>query len=315
MTIQYSSYSTPRADLGEAIREYDPSIDGFVATEVLPVLPVQKEAANIAVITRESTKRVDPKHANGSAYNRVTFNTEDLAYACVNYGLEEQLTNRDREKYSSDFDAELETVEFVRHRLFMEREIRVKDLIFNTTTWTGADLYTDVSAAPWDAAASDAVGHVLAAKGKVRANTGMDPDSILIGAVALNNLLGNTDIKARFPAAAVLSEEMIRTNLANIFGLQNLFVGRKAYDSTKEGQAASMSDVWADDYAMIFKLQTGSTRSGGLGRILAWEDMEQIMAVLTYREEQTNSDIFRVEEYVDELVFDKYFGHLLKVDA
>ena len=37
--------------------------------------------------------------------------------------------------------------------------------------------------------------------------------------------------------------------------------------------------------------------------------------VVQYREEQTESDIFRVREYCDELIADAYFGHLLKIDA
>jgi hypothetical protein len=277
---------------------------------------VTKKAATMSVLMRENLKRSDAKHANGSAYNRVNMNIEDLAYACVEYGLEEQLTDPDRENYANDFDAELETAEDVQVKLLTEREIRVAALIFNTGTWTGASLYTDVSAAPWDAAASDAIAHVLAGKEKVRQNTGFAPDSMAIGAATLANLLGNTGIKNRFPGAAIITEAMLRSQMASIFGLQNLFVGGKVYDSAKEGQAFSGADIWSDDYAMIFKRNTGSTRSGGLGRTMLWTPLTpEIATVEQYREEQTKSDIFRVTHYLQEKVFDASFGHLLKVDA
>ena len=318
MAVNYTSYGTPRADLGEAIREYNPALDGFIGLDILPARPVTKKAATISVITRESIlKRADAKHANGAAFNRIGIEAEDKTYTCLDYGLESPLTDDDRATYASDFDAEVETVETIQHKLLMEHEIRVKNLVWSTSTFTGASLYTDVSSAPWDAAASDAIAHVLAAKEKVRQNTGMQPDSFLIGAATLNNLLGNTGIKNRFPGAPLITEQMIRQNLANIFGLTNLFVGGKRYDSANEGIAFSGTDVWTDDYALIFKRNTGSLNTGGLGRTFLWTPINGTGAfdVYQYREEQTESDVFRVRQYADELLFDAYFGHLLKVDA
>lgn len=318
MPVNYTSYGTPRADLGEAIREFNPVENGFIAGMVLPDRPVMKKAAAISVITRESIlKRADAKHSNGAAFNRVGIEAEDTSYECIDYGLEGALTDDDRANYATDFDAELETTESILHKLLMEREIRVAAAVFNSTTWTGASLYTDVSAAPWDAAASDVISHVLAAKEKVRTNIGMEADAMIIGPVMFQNLLGNTVIRARFPGAPIITEAMLRANLAAIFGLQYLLVGSKRYDSANEGIAFSGSDVWSDDYAMICKLNTGSLRSGGLGRTFVWSPLQGAgsYAVKQYREEQTESDIFRVRQYADEKIFDAYFGHLLKIDA
>ena len=313
--INYTSYAIPRGDLGEVIREHDFSADGFVAEQVLPVRTVMKKSAYVPVVSRENLKRADSKHKNGSAYNRINLETEDLLYACKNFGLEAVLTDDDRENYAADFDGELETVTQIRHKILVEREIRVKDLLFNTTTWTGASLYTDVSAAPWDAAASAVLAQVRAAAELSRKLTGTTPDSMLIGAASMNNLLSNTGILARFVNVTVLTEDLLRSNMASLFGLRNLFVGGKVYDSAKEGQTASISDIWGDDYALIFKKNEGSTTGGGLGRILRWDAMTQESDTLQYREEQVAGDIFRVEEYADEKVFDASYGHLLKVDV
>ena len=92
MPIQTPSYAVPREDLGEAILEYDPSVDGFIGTKVLPVRPVRLKAATVSVLTRENLKAAITRHANGAAFSRVNLNVEDLAYACVDNGLEGQLT-------------------------------------------------------------------------------------------------------------------------------------------------------------------------------------------------------------------------------
>ena len=316
MPIQYTSYTRARDDLAELFGEYDPSLEGFVTTDVLPERTVTKKAANLSVLKRESKKRVNADHSNGAAFNRINFAMEDMSYTCASKGLEEQLTDEDRENYATDFDAEFETFQHVQLMTLIEQEIRTAALLFNTSTWTGAALYTDVSAAPWDTVGSGVIAQVLAAKEKVRKNTGVEPDSMLIGPVSLVNLLNNTGILARFPATTVLTEAILRSSLASIFGLPNLYVGKQTYDSAKEGQTYSGSDIWSDDYALIFKKQNGSLRSGGLGRTIIWSSMTPNNVVAEeYREEQTESTIIRAKQFVEEKVFDPYFGHLLKVDA
>jgi len=314
--IQQTTYAVPREDLGEALHEYNPASDGFIAQEILPVRVVKKKAATVSVVIRENLKRADAIHANGSAFHRITMTTEDLAYACKDYGLEGPLTDDDRENFDNDFDAELETTMHVERSLLIEQEIRVAAKVFNTTTFTGAALYTDVSSAPWDAAGSGAIGHVADAREKVRKNTGYAADSMVIGPVTLNNLLKNTAILGKFPGATIITEAMLRANLAGILGIQNLFVGNEIYDSAIEGQSFSGADIWSDDYALIFKRQEGPVSSGGLGRTILWGRMSpNNITVASYREEQTESDIYRVRHYLDEKIFDPYFGHLLKIDA
>ena len=323
MPIQQTTRATPREQLGVAFHEYTPEGMNFVATQILPEKPVAKKAAYLPVITRENMKRAETKHANGAAFNRVTLTSEDTDYACVDHGLEGQLTDEDRENYASDYDAEVETVQNVKTIMLIEREIRVATAIFNTTTWaTGtAALYTDVSSAPWDAAASDVIGHVRAAKEIVRSNTGVIPDSMVIGQVTFNNLMANTAILGKFPGAVLITEDMIRQAIASILGIQNLIVGSGVYDGALEGQTFSGTDVWSDDYALIFKKQAGGTNvNPGLGRLLNWTGENGQLAngletVVEYREEQTESDVYRVRDFSVEKIWDAYFGHLLKVDA
>lgn len=316
MPIQQATRSTPREDLGVAFHEYNPVTDGLVANIALPPIPVGKKAATMGVITRENLKRADSNHANGGSFNRVTLISEDKSYRCKDHGLEIPLTDEDRSTYETDYDAEYESVQSLTRKMYIEREIRVKDVMFNTTTFTGSDLYTDRSGAPWDAAASDAIGHITAAVNKVLANTGVLPDTMLIGRPTLENLLLNTAILARFPGAALITRQMLEQSLASIFGISQLIVGWAGYDSAAEGQDFTSGTIWTDDYALIYKRHTGGRATPGLGRIVEWSGIQNgIDQVVQYREEQTESDIFRVRDFSDEWLFDPYFGHLLKVDA
>jgi hypothetical protein len=317
MPIQQTTRSTPRADLGVAYHEFQP--DGYIAEKVLPPMDVQKEAATIGVITRENYRTVDAKHANGGTFGRIHLTSEDKSYQCEDFGLEGQLTDRDREFYVTDYNAELEITQLVKAQMAIQKEIRVAALLFNATTWTGSDLYTDV-AADWDAASTDIIGHVRSAKKKVFTNTGQIADSMIIGKTQFDNLFANTAILAKFTGVVVPTDDVISGALARILGLRNLFVGAATYNSAIEGQTAVMTEIWSDDYALIFKLHAGSLATAGLGRTLRWIGTEGVLqngmeSVLQYREEQTESDILRVRDYVDELVFEAYMGHLLLIDT
>lgn len=317
MPIQRTSTVVARADLGDVVGEFDPSTEGFIARQILPPRETPEKSGKITAIVKENLGRVTTDHANGAAFNRANFATGEVSYACVEHALEGAVTQEDRALAMSEYDAEEEVTLDVNRKILVEREIRVATAVFNTTTFTGATLYTDNSASPWDTVTTTVIVQVNAAKEKVRTLTGSTPDTMILSSVQLGNLLANTTILARFPGAAVITEADLRANLAAIFGLKNLLVGEAMYNSANQGQDFVGADIWSDDYAMICKLNDGSLRSGGLGRTMIWTGMDSVgeSAVETYEEPQTDSTIVRVREYSNEVIFDASFGHLLKIDA
>jgi len=315
MPIQQATRAVGRADLGEALHEYNPE-GSYIANQVFPTRGVPKKASTLSVITRENKKLAETKHSNGAAYNRVSLISEDLSYKCEDYGLEAQLTDDDRANYASDYDAEEETVQLLYDKILAAREIRAKNLAFNTTLFTGSDLFTDNSGSPWDNIATKILDQIAAAIEKVRRNTGVKPDSLTIGAASLLNMKKNTEIKDLFSGVKVVTPQMIVQELPAILDLKNVFVGGDIYDSAAEGQSFSSSDIWPDDYALVFKQHNGHLKSPGLGRTLLWEELSPgEINVTEYREEQTKSDVYRVDNYMVEKMFDPYFGHLIQIDA
>jgi len=322
--IQKATHAIPRADLGTAFKEYSPRKARYIANLILPRKGVVKEAATLSVLKRKNLTIPETKHANGAAFNRIDLYMDDMDYQCVDHGLEGQITKRDREKYRSDFDCEVEKTEAIKVKMLLAREKRVKDLIFNTTTWpTGtAALYTDNSGAPWDAAGSGVIKQIQTAREKVRFNCGVPADSLIISESSMINLMNNTEIKAKFPGAPVITEAMLRAQMAAILGIQNLHVGQAVYNSADENQDFVGAEIWPDDYAMVAVLgEEGLPMTEPqLGRTIVWEayvdpDGEELVYVEMYEEPQTKSDIVRVEQSIDEKVFDAYFGHLMKIDT
>ncbi|MCK9570143.1 hypothetical protein M0R72_14460 [Candidatus Pacearchaeota archaeon] len=317
--ITYGTYAVPRADLGEAFHEFNPAGMTFIADAILPAYGVPKEDGTITVITRENIRIDDDTRADGGTFNRIDMEGEDLAYATQDKGLEIAITDRERRKYAKDFQVDLEKTAILKLRMLLKRELRVKNLVFNTATWTGSTLYTDNSGSPWDNIATDIIGQIVAAKEKVRLNTGVRANALIVGESAVQNMIKNTAIKARFQGTTTITVDMIRAGLASLVGLQQLIVGDTVYNSADEGQTFSGSEIWPDDYATVAVVASGPgmpVTTPCVGRTLRWTEMaDGLLVPEMYREPQTKSDILQVEDYVDEKVFDPYFAHLMKIDA
>src|SRR3990167_7150470 len=152
MGVEYSgTHAKPRLELGVAVMEYIEQAKEFIGTVCLPLFKTKKKESSFSAITMESiTRDADTKRAPRSEYNRDGFQAKDLSYKCEEHGLEGALDDGEREMYASDFDAELITSQITARRLMQAQERRVAEILFNIATWTGADLFTDHSANPWD---------------------------------------------------------------------------------------------------------------------------------------------------------------------
>lgn len=314
------TYATPRADLGEAYKEYMEEPGTFIGTLVAPELPVEQQKANYPARTRESIlKSAETKRQAGGGYNRISLVAEDKSYACEEYGLEGPVDHRKRSFYRSDFDLEMATLEELIFKMKLDREKRIKDAIFNTTTWTGTALFANNSSAPWSTASTDVIGQVQDGKKKVWENTGMRANALVISYVTLLNLLKNADIKTKhFAGQPVLTEDMILRNVAAIFGLEKLIVAKSVEDSADEGQDSSVAEVWSKKYAMICRVAEQNAPVGVpcIARSPRWTvESQEELVVEQYYEPQTRQDVLRARNDVDEVVQDKYMGHLLQIEV
>lgn len=320
MGVEYQGQrATPRMDLGVAMMEYIEQAAEFIGTGVLPIFRTQKQKSIFPAITRESiTRDADTKRASRGNYNRDGFGAKDKSYNCQEHGLEGALDDSERTMYSSDFDAELVTTRITTRRVLQAQEKRIADAAFDTDVFTGDALYTDISAAPWDSADTDAIAQVREAKQKVRANCGILANALVCSTTNIERLKALTVVKDAIKYVARLTDAELRNALADLFGLKYILEGKAIRNTAKEGKPFASADIWSDDYALVaLVVENGQDLSQpGIGRTFLWvSDSPENATVEQYRAEEIRSDIFRVRQHVDEIIIDPYFGHLLKVDA
>jgi len=278
---------------------------------------VPKKTAYFPQIMREGfLRRAVVKRIARSGYNRDTFLVEDNSYACEERGLEGPLDDADREFYASDFDAESVTTQTIMRRVLQEYEIDVAAAIFNTTSWTGATLTTAASGY-WSTLTTNIISDLSSAKNKVRVLTGLVPNTLVVSKKIYDYMLQNEYVIERIQFSERATEESVGAALSAVIGLPKVLVGKGVYNSAKEGQTASISDIWDDGYAMVCVTadQGSSIATPCVGRTFVWSADAPAEAggviVEQYRDETVRSDIFRARMHSDELVFDPSFGHLI----
>ena len=318
MPIHTGSVAIPKPWVAKALMEWSPDDQLYAADKVLPMSGVQVQDGTLPIVQREDMLRIENTELSpGATYGRVEFREKGLQFHCVKNGLEAQITDEDRALYKTAFDVELVKAKQVRTMMAVKRESRVATAIFNTTVWTGAALYTDNSGSPWTTVGTDVFTQIEAALEKVRLGSGMLANALVLNTTNIGRLLANTVIRARYPGAAIITRQMLVDTLAQLFGIQQIIECGAVYSSAAEGQTFVGANIWSNLYAMLARVCTGSDLSQpGLGRTIRWDavsGMEADVEVSTYREEQTDSDVIKVRNYLDELVLGSAFGHLMKI--
>ncbi len=315
---QSGARATPRLDLGAALEEYVQNAGDFIGTKLFPIFKTPQKAANFSAITRETlTQSPDTKRSKEGNYNRGSIGAKDITYACKENGFEMPLDDGDRKNYEKDFDAELAVSKAAMNIVLRGQEVRIAAKAFDTAVFTGAALTTDVSGSnAWSDATKDIIKTVRDGKAKVRQNCGLLPNAIVISYTNLNRCLENNGIKDAIKYTARPTEAEIINALKDLFGLQYVLVANAIKNSAKEGQAFSGTDIWSSTYALLAVVAADGQdiTQPSVGRTMLWaNDSPENVMVEEYRDNPIRSDVFRSRQHTDELLLDKYFGHLLKV--
>ena len=314
--------ATPRTDLGSLL-EFDLSADraGFIGHRVLPVLDVQQQAGSFGKIPLEQLLMPrDTKRAPGAGYSRSKFTFTEASYSTEEHGAEEPVDDREVKLYQSYFDAEAIAAQRALDVVLRNAEKRIADLVFNATTWTGAEHTTAVTNEWTQTHKTDAVpvNDVNSAKNKVFDLTGIWPNALIITRKVFQNLRVLDQIKDAIAAAGAgyptRASDVTVEQLAAVFDLDFILVAASARNTATEGQTRSISEVWTSDYAMVCRVATSQDmREPCIGRTFHWgADGSQIGGTVeSYREEAVRGDIIRIRHEVDELILYHELGHLL----
>jgi hypothetical protein len=302
------STNTPalyRPDLGIAVMEFVEGVQmGYIGLEIMPLFPVGEKSAGFPVIPKEVLLKIpDTKRAPRGHYNRGDWQYEEGKYDTSEHGWEEPIDDGERKILESrvpgagDFIA---TKRAMGH-ILRGQEKRIADKLFNAGNFTAHSITNE-----WDDAANATpITDINAGVMAFRSQCGMLPDALVITYSTFVNLKSCAQIvdriKYTFPGLDI--NGMSTAQLAAAFNVPRVLVGGAIYDSAKKGKAASITDLWSNEYAALVKIASGEADlvEPGVGRTFLWtEDSADNAIVEQYRDESIRSDVFRVRHNTDE---------------
>lgn len=307
-----------RNDVKELMEETPMDLVQYQASDILPEKTVNEKSGKIPVLsTSAGMKQLDLKRAPRSTFQRAKWVWGNNDYSTYEYGYEEPIDNVEAMENADIFDEEVVTGNIARSQLFLAREKRVADAVYNTVTFTGA-ANTHAVTTEWSNVACTPYADTTSVHDKMFAKNGLPRSMchLLINEVIFRNVMRATEVRADVKytvAVDKLSAEAKASYLAEYLGIAKVHIATSFADTTGLGvEDAVFARLWDSEYGMFYYpcSNVDSWRVKGLGRQPVYKKFSNDYRVEDYAEEQTDSLIVRVREYRGEWVNNK-FGVLL----
>lgn len=312
-----SATTLQRPDLGAIAYEYmqEASQRGFIGLEVMPVFETPLQSSDYPVIPLEALLKLkDTGRAPRSKYSRGDWEFETGTYSCKENGWEEPVDDTEAALYRRFFDAEVIATQRAVDIILRGQEKRIAAAVFNTANITQT---ADVAIAWNTAATAVPLSNVTAAKTALRAATGIVPNVGVCSKKVFDTLMLTSEIQTAFRYTNPIESKGYAVKaalLAQYFELDRILVGGAMYDSAKEGVAASLADIWDDEYFGLFRVSSGGPdlKEPCLGRTFLWTgDSPQNLVTEQYRDETIRSEVYRCRQNTDSAFIFTGAGYLL----
>lgn len=310
-----------RPDLGGSFTEFNLEADrqGFIAPRVLPVFETPKVSGAIPRIPLEQLlQNRETLRAPKSGYSRGDWTFEELSYVCREHGAEEVVDANLAAMYKDFFDAEVISGGRARDAVLRNHERAIAQMVFDTTTWTGAALTTGVGTAWTNHANATPVANVNGARNKVWEGTGLWPNALILTRHAFNELRQCEEIidliASQGAGSATKARDITTAQLAAVFDLDHILVAGGAQNTADKGQSRSIASIWSNTMAMVARIaETNDIQEPCLGRTFHWgEDGSTIGATMeSYESPDVRGEVIRARHQKDDVILYKEAGHLL----
>ena len=306
-----------RRDLTIVAQEFDDrgAVKKLIAPIAAPVVRVEEAASTYPVMNREPFKKpISTTRGEDGRYNRITAVFGSAAYSCEDHGLEYPVDDRKAARYRTFLNAEQAAARILRWQILLAWERRVAAL-YAAAGFTNHDVATAWSTTD----TSQPVQDVKAGADVLEDACGCAREdlSLVIPRADFDELILTDQIrdcvKYTFPGIqpAMLNAEQIAT----ILGLKRVVVARSSYDSTEEGVAESMSQVWPS--GVLYLALLAEPRNPGqaatyesleiepsAARTLVWpgDGADEIPVMESYREDAVRGNVVRARDDTDEVL-------------
>lgn len=232
----------------------------LIADEVFPRVPVSAEEFRYIRMTEADGFTV-PSTLVGrkSSPNEVEFGGAEVTGQTQDHGLQDVVPQRDIDNAIEGHDPLAHSTEFTTDLVLLGREVRAAALAFAPGNFASANKVTLTSGDKWSAkTTSDPVDDIM---------TGLDvcimrPNIMVIGQEAWRQLSTHPAILKAVHGNDGDSGVARRQAIAELFELEDIYIGRGWLNNAKPGQSMSLARVWTDSCLLAYRNRLATPMRG-----------------------------------------------------
>jgi hypothetical protein len=225
----------------------------YIATEILPILPVQNESDVYWIYNQEEIEETTALRAIGTPLRQIDFDYTTGSYQCEEYGHKVLIPDRKARNADKGINLKMDAVRKIIGKVNLTLEKQVKDLV------TGGTISGTVPSVKWDAtdATPTIEANIDTAKQTVLINILEEANIAMINDQVRDVLKKDSTIRnlMRYTVNENKGKELVVDRNGGLppvlWGLK-VIVATAIENTAKKGQTASRSRVWPDDVLVAY---------------------------------------------------------------
>jgi len=274
----------------------------FIAMEVFPEMAVKNESDKYYIYDRDF-RLPETARANKAEAKEHSFDLSTASYVLEEHALKDYVSDRDAKNYDLP-SMRADVTEELTDKILLRLEKSVADL-FTSTSWSQNVSLSAAQQWSLDTTTSNPIPLMDTAATTVIDNSGYEPNIGIIPHKAMINAKNHSSIIDRIKYTNVnVTEQM----LAGLFDLPKLLVPKAVIDSSAEGVAASIGDVWGDNVFVGYRAERPSPLKPSAGYVFR----SSKPLVKRWRVEERESEAIEVGMLYQAKVVASLAGYLIK---
>lgn len=277
----------------------------FIAEEVFPMLPVDKETNYVFVLDKENLRA--PKNTQRGLYDRAERADQGLTQVpipqLVERSLEQPVAWKVNKQQQAPFDAKLVATQNVAEKILIEKEVALalylstSANLLNFVTLSGTSQWSDITSG-----ISNPIQDTQTGMDAVIQASGYKPNVAVMGRQVFSKMRNHPQVVNRIQYVARATQEEIGSALADLIDVEKVLIGRAIQNTAAEGLADTLGFIWGKNFYLLYVAPTPAIMTASAGYHIC---IPSERYVDTWTEQAIKADFVRANDYYTRYVVAK----------
>lgn len=236
---------------------------GYIADKCLPQLTVKQKSGLIGAYGNNHLRLSDDLIGGRAEARRADpILRSSATYLLESHALEGVVTQDDYANVEQPYDAEADETAGLTHLVLTNKERAFANTLFSTSVFSGR---TSSPGVKYGSSSSDPLADFKTAQNAVVDSVGMNPNAVIMSQKVFNVLKYNAQLADVLGFKYNQMGSLTTLDIANALNVEEVLIANAPYNSAKEGQSDSMTQIWADSILFYVKPKAAAKYQISLG--------------------------------------------------